>query len=167
MFKVNVYVVYGSVGVCQIRDIRKDEYNINDETKYYVLKPVYGDNMTIKIPVNNPNVSMRAVLTKEEVLSLIVTMPINETIWIDDNRERSEQFTAVLRTGKTEECAKLIKTIYLEKEARSAEGRTVTKKDEDILNIAEKHLNEEFAIVLDISPDEVAPYILEHISQKE
>lgn len=167
MFKINDYVVYGSTGVCQITDIRKDEYAGSNETQYYVLQPVFNDNMTIKIPVNNPNVSMRAILTKDEVLSLIAAMPEKKTIWIDDSRERSAYFKAVLKTRKSEEWVKLIKTLYLEKEARSVEGKTLTKGDENILNTAEKQLNEEFAVALNISPDEVVPYILEHISQNK
>jgi len=164
MFKVNDYVVYGSTGVCKITDIEKDMDINHDEIEYYILHPVYNDNMTIKIPVNNPNVSMRPILTKDEVLSLIATMPEEETIWIDDNRERNEHFKAALRTRKSEEWIKLIRTLYLEKEARAVAGKTLTKTDEDILNTAEKQLNEEFAIALNISPDEVASYILEHIS---
>ncbi len=166
MFRVNDYVVYGSTGVCQIKEIKKDEIS-NDETEYYILRPVYNDkNMTIKIPVNNPNVAMRAILTKDEALSLITTMPKTETIWIDDNRERSKYFNAILRTRKSEEWAKILKTLYIEKDARSVMGKTLTKTDEDIMNIAEKHLNEEFAMALNISPDEVIAYILEHIPEK-
>ncbi len=166
MFRVNDYVVYGSTGVCQIKEIKKDEIS-NDETEYYILRPVYNDkNMTIKIPVNNPNVAMRAILTKDEALSLITTMPKMETIWIDDNRERSKYFNAILRTRKSEEWAKILKTLYFEKDARSVMGKTLTKTDEDIMNIAEKHLNEEFAMALNISPDEVIAYILEHIPEK-
>ncbi|MBP1761909.1 MAG: CarD-like transcriptional regulator [Firmicutes bacterium] len=164
MFKVNDYVVYGSTGVCRITDIARDEYSGNSETKYYILHPVYNDNMTIKIPVNNPRISMRAILSKEEVSSLIATMPDKETIWIEDSRERSELFKSILRKGTCEDWIKLIKTLYLEKESRSATGKTLTNTDEEIMRSAEKHLNEEFAIVLNISPDEVLPYILEHLS---
>lgn len=168
MFKVNDYVVYGSTGVCQITDIRQDEYSINDETEYYILKPVYNDkNMTIKLPVNNPNIAMRPILTKDEALSLIMAIPEMETIWIDDNRERSKHFKAILRTRESEGWVKLVKTLYLEKDAPSETGKTLTKTDEDIMNIAEKHLNEELAIALNISPDEVIPYILEHIPENK
>ncbi|MDD2587009.1 MAG: CarD family transcriptional regulator [Syntrophomonadaceae bacterium] len=164
MFKVNDYVVYGSTGICQITDIRKDEYSSNDETEYYILKPVYNDkNMTIKFPVNNPNIAIRPILTKDEALSLIMAIPEMETIWIDDNRERSKLFKAILKTRKSEGWVKLVKTLYLEKDATSEMGKTLTKTDEDIMNIAEKHLNEELSIALNISPDEVESYILEHI----
>lgn len=163
MFKVNDYVIHGSMGACRIIDIQKDKIVNNEENEYYVLKPVYDDNMTIKTPVNNSKVLMRPIISKDDVLSLIARMPQQETVWLNDNRERNQYFKTALKTGKTEEWAKLIKTIYLEKTEKAAAGKKLSKTDEDILKTAEKQLNEEFAIVLDISPDEVVPYILERI----
>lgn len=164
MFKVNDYVVYGLTGVCRVEDIMRSDHDDNSETQYYVLQPVYNDNMTIKVPVNNPNILMRSISTKDDVLSLIAMMPGIDTIWIDNDKERVNNYKSALRTGKTEEWAKVIKTLYREREARTAEGRKLKKTDEDILNTAEKYLNEEFAVVLNIAPNEVTDYILEHIS---
>ena len=165
MFKVNDYVMYGSTGVCKIIDISKEKHiSINsEETDYYVLHPVFNDNIVIKIAVNNPNAPIRAILTKDEVLSLIKTMPEQETIWIDDNRERSEYFKAILKSKESEDWVKLIKTLFLEKEARSLVGKTLTKTDEGIMNTVEKLLYEEFAVALGISPDEVLAFIEEYI----
>jgi len=164
MFKVNDYVVYGLTGVCQITDISKCEHGSSDETEYYVLNPVYVNNMTIKIPVDNPNISMRELITKDGVLSLMAAIPEEETIWIDDDKLRCTSFKAALRTGKNEEWIKIIKMLYLEKQAKSIVGKKLRKTDEDIMNSAEKQLSEEFAIALNISTDEVLPYILEHVS---
>ncbi len=166
MFNVNDYVVYGLTGVCQIADIRKDNYDNSNETEYYILRPVYNSTMTtIMVPVNNSNIMMRAISSKDDVLSLIAKMPdIETTSWIDNDTQRTNQYKAAVRTGKTEEWVKIIKTLYQEKKARSVVGRKLTTADEGLLNTAEKHLNEEFAIVLNISPDEVHSYILEHIS---
>lgn len=163
MFKVNDYVVYGLTGVCQITDIRKDEYISNDETQYYILTPVYDKNMTIMVPVNNPNIVMRAISSKDDVLSLIAMMPEMESVWIDDDKQRNANFKAALKSGKNKEWIKLIRTLYLEKKARSVIGKKLTKTDEDIMITAEKYLNQEFAITLNISPEEVVPYIIEHI----
>ncbi|NLO98057.1 MAG: hypothetical protein GX091_08320 [Peptococcaceae bacterium] len=38
-------------------------------------------------------------------------------------------------------------------------GKKLAKADEDIMKIAEKNMNEEFAAALNISPDEVISYI--------
>jgi CarD family transcriptional regulator len=166
MFKVNDYVVYGSTGVCQITGISKDNHNSSIKTEYYVLQPVYSNNtMTIKTPVNNPNSLMRAIITKDDILSLIAMMPEIEPLLIDRGKQRSDTFKAALRTGEKEEWIKIIKTLYLEKQAKSVINKKLTKTDEGIMDRAEKQLYEEFAIALNISPDEVVPFILEHIPE--
>ncbi len=163
MFKVSDYVVYGSTGVCQIVDISKEKNLSNDEIQYYVLQPVYNSKMVIKAPVDNQKVLMRQIITKDDVSSLIANMPEKQAIWINDDKQRTESFKAALRTGKSEEWIKIIKTIYLEKEEKLVVGKKLMKTDEDIMKSAEKQLYEEFAIALNISMDEVLPYIIEHI----
>lgn len=163
MFKVNDYVVYSSTGVYKIIDIRKEKDISDNDTEYYVLQPAYSKNLTIKTPVNNPKVLMRNVMTKDEVLALIASMPEVEFLWNNNDRERNENFKAALRTGESEEWVKLIRTIYLEKQEKTDLGRKLAKTDEEIMKAAEKNLNEEFSIALNISPDEVLPYILERI----
>lgn len=151
MFEVNDYIIYGLTGVCQIESIRKDEYNNSDETVYYVLQPVYNKNMTIRVPVNNPNVVLRAITTKDDILFLIPRMLETENVWIDDERQRNNNFKTALRTGEIVEWIKIAKALYLEKEARSTVGKKITKTDEDILNTAERYLYEEISIALNIS----------------
>lgn len=165
MFKVNDYILYGATGVCQITDIIKDKYG-SDESEYYVLHPVYGNNMTIKIPVKN-DVLMRPVLTKDEVLSLIASMPEKETFWIDDQRERNNTFKSALKSQQDEELIKIIKALYQQKQAKAVVNKKLTKTDEALMNAAEKQLYEEFAIALNISPDEVLPFIHKYISDLE
>lgn len=163
MFNVNDYVVYGLNGVCQIVFIGKDEYSKYDETEYYVLHPVDNNNLTIRVPVKKDNTTMRAICTKDHALSLIAMLPELHTVWIDDERQRTHNYKDTLKTGNTEDLVKLVKTLYLEKEARSQTGKKLTKTDEEIFNAAEKHLYEEFAVALNISSDDVVSYIREHI----
>ena len=166
MFKVNDYVVYGSTGVCQITGISKYKYNGSNETEYFVLQPVFSNTtLTIKTPVNNPSPAMRAIITKDDILALIAIMPEIEPISEDRGKQRSDSFKAALRTGEQEEWIKIIKTLYLEKKANSTANKKLTKTDEAIMNIAEKQLYEEFAIALNISPDEVLPFIFEHVPE--
>ncbi|HBQ27188.1 MAG TPA: transcriptional regulator [Syntrophomonas sp.] len=164
MFKVNDYIIYGSTGVCQITDITTEEYG-NGKIQYYVLKPVYQDNLIIKFPVKGESVLMRPIITRDEVDSLIAGMPEIETIWIEDMRERRNMYQAALKSGNTDEMAKIIKSIYLEREARNSSGKKLSMTDENMMNAAERQLYQEIATALNISPDEVLPYILEHIPQ--
>ena len=152
------------MGVCRVVDIRKEK-DINDnETDFYILRPVYSNNLTIKTPVNNDKVFMRKILKRDDVLSLIESLSDQETNWIDDNKKRNEFFKATLKKGETEGWAKLVKTIYVEKQEKSAIGKKLMRIDEDIMKTAEKNLYEEFAAALNISPEEVLPYIREHVS---
>lgn len=98
-FKVNDYVVYKSMGVYKITDITVDRDINNNEPEFYVLQQASKDNLTIKIPVNNQKVLMRAVITKDNVLSLIASIAKTETVWIDNNKERSESFKEALKSG--------------------------------------------------------------------
>jgi CarD family transcriptional regulator len=92
-------------------------------------------------------------------------MPEIEPFGEDNWKYRSDNFKAALKTGKTEEWVKIIRTLYLDKQAKSAVHKKLAQTDEAIMNNAEKQLNEEFAIALNISPDEVVSYISEHIPE--
>jgi CarD family transcriptional regulator len=163
MFEVDDCVVYGNVGVCKITDISRDKYINSSETEYYVLQPVYDSKTTIRVPVDNVKISMRKIITREDVSALIAGMPTQKTIWIDDTKQRIESFKAALKTGRCEEWVMLIKTLYLEKKEKMIAGKKMTATDESIMKTAQKQLYEEFAIALDISPDEVEAYILSRI----
>ena len=163
MFKINDYIMYGSTGVCQVTDIRKSESG-DDDTIFYILQPVYTANMKIKTPVDNTKVTMRPVLTKEEVLALIATMPDQETCWIQDQKERTTTYKAALKSRNNEDLIKIVKTLYEEKHVAI---KKITKTDEDLMNTAEKQLYEEFAIALNIPITEVIPFIHEQLSQFE
>ena len=166
MFKVNDYVVYGSTGICRITDIVKDKLINGAETEYFILQSVCENNLTIKAPVINSNAMMREPISKDGISSLIATMPDQGTIWIKKFTERNIYFKAALKSGKCEEWAKLIKTIYMAKQGDPGERKKLSKSDDDIMQAAEKKLYGEFAITLSISPDEVVPYIREHIKSE-
>ncbi len=163
MFKIDDYVVYGTTGVCQVIDIRKEKDINDDETEYYILQPVFSSNMTVKVPVDNPKVMIRKVITKDDVSALIEAIPQMETFRIDDYKKRNESFKSALKTGKCEEWIRLIKTLHQEKREKASLGKKLMKADEDIMKAAERYLYEEFSVVLGISPEEVVSYIREHI----
>lgn len=165
MFKVNDYIMYGMTGVCQIVDITKESFIDNLQKEYYVLKYIYDNDTIIKIPTDNEKVPMRKILSKGEVTTLINSMPNSENIWIDDDRKRNEAFKSILKTGDIENLVKLIRSIYLDKEHKKSIGKKSYKVDDEIMKTAERLLNEEFATILNISPNEVATYISNHVPQ--
>jgi CarD family transcriptional regulator len=51
----------------------------------------------------------------------------------------------------------------LEKEEMATIGKKLSKSDEEVLKAAEKQLNEEIAIALEIPLDKVTEYIINHV----
>ncbi len=166
MFAMNDCVFYDTTGVCRIVDIRTERLGGSEAQEYYVLKPIYNQNSITYVCTSDADLlaKMRPILTKEEVHALIQAMPTEEEIWIRDDRDRDREYGARLRTGDSHELMKIIKTLYLEKERKKGTGKRLTTMDTRIMATAEKLLHEEFALVLDIDPKDVVPFISSHLS---
>ena len=163
MFEVNDYIMYGMTGVCQVVDITKERIIDDLQKEYYVLKHIYANDTIIKIPIDNEKIPMRKILSKGEVTTLIDNITNSETIWIDDDRQRNKAFKSILKTGDVDNLVKLVRSIYLNKEYKKSIGKKTYKVDQEIMDVAERLLNEELATVLKINPSEVASYISNHI----
>lgn len=166
MFKINDYIMYGNIGVCKVMDITKETIMNSEEKEYYVLNPIYSKhskNTVIKIPTDNDKIFMRAIISRDEVDSLVNNIPNQEIVWVDNDRERSEQFKLMLKSGKCEDVITVIKSIRSDKDKRKAAGKKVCKSDEEVLQTAEKMLHQEFGAILDIKPEEVRKYIKSHM----
>jgi CarD family transcriptional regulator len=58
----------------------------------------------------------------------------------------------------------MIKTLNERQDELTEKGRKLSAQDSDFKKRAEALINDEFALVLDIEPDEVLPFIIEHRS---
>ena len=160
MFCVNDTVFYGPQGVCKITEIKKITLCGKSE-EYYILKPVYQSRSTFYIPLANQELTekMHKVLSKDEIEELIDAMPQEDTLWIEDDAVRKEMYNKIIASGNRRKIAGIIKTLYLEQAKRQEEGKRLKQKDEQILARAEELLYHEFALVLDISPEQVVPLL--------
>lgn len=158
MFMINDFVVHNTMGVNRVTEIIKETVS-GKEVEYYILQPAFGGNMTLKIPVAGCEDKMRGILSREEVEELIASIPSQQSIWIDEDKLRYEEFRACLKTGACENWVALIKTLNEKKEEREHIGKQLTRVDSDVLKSAEKNLTNEFAVVLDMNPEDILPYI--------
>lgn len=164
MFIVGDIVLYGNDGVCSIQEkVIKKIGGIDHE--YFVLKPCNKEGMTIFVPLDNEKAyaKLREVLSKDEIQELIETMPDNDMIWIEDANIRKKKYGEIIASGDHLEIVKLIKTLYINKEKQENEGKKFHVQDKNFLMMAETMINDEFSVVLDISPEEVLPYIINSI----
>lgn len=161
MFKIKDYVVYGLNGVCMIEDIEKMSLK-NKELEYYILSPI-NNKMTIKIPVDNTTMSIRNLMSKNEVMNLIEFISKKETIQIDDYRKKNQEYKSIIRSGNVIDIIKVINSINLEKNEKASLGKKINKTEDDILISAKKQLYQEMSIVLGININEVEDYIRKNI----
>ena len=128
MFAKNDYIIYGTTGVCKITGIEKKKFNTSAEREYYILKPAYDPNSTIYAPVDNNIINIRKIMTVKEVYDLIMAMPDNKTIWIDDINLSKEKYNEILKKGDKVELVKLIRTLYLEKQKKKSKNKKKYQK---------------------------------------
>lgn len=158
--------MYGNSGVCRIVDIRPEKFG-EEKRVYYILKPDDNENSTIYCPVDCNKVNIRRLLSIQEVRDLIKIMPDTQMEWIENDQQRKETFTEILRQGDRRELVKLIKTLYFHREAMAQAGRKFRASDERIMKEAEKVLHGELAHVLQISQDQVVPFIMGELENAE
>lgn len=163
MFNVDDYIMYGMTGVCKVVDITNEKFINGEKRKYYVLNPIYNNDTTIKVPLDNDKIPMRKVISKGDMTSLINDIPNMEILWIDDEKKRMAQFETMLKSGQCEELIKLIKNIKFSKKYARSNGKKLYKSDKDIMKEAKRLLTEEVAIILNIYPKEANSYILSQI----
>ena len=166
MFKIHDSVLYGSMGVCRIVDIRPQVFN-RKEILYYVLKPENDESSTFYCPVDSDKVRLRKLLSREEVYDLIRVMPDTDTEWIEDDQARQEKFLSILKNGSRRDLVRLIKTIYQHRNLRTLEGKKLHMADKKIMQDAESLLYGEIAHVLKIDREDVLAFIMGELEGKE
>lgn len=176
MFQIGDYIVYGNSGVCKVEAVGTMEPTstivpsgtmvpgeIYDAKLYYTLIPVYGGRQKIYTPVDNEKVVMRPVLTKKEAVELIHKIPNIELLYVPDEKGREQVYKSVIKTCDCKELIKIIKTLYVRKKSRLAEGKKVTAVDEKYLRTAETYLYGELSIPLEMEKNQVEDYIINSV----
>lgn len=166
MFERGEYVVYGTSGVCKVEEITTmNMEGVSKERLYYVLTPLSQNGGKIFTPTDNQKTLMRKILSKEEASQLIEEIPEIEELWIINERAREEMYKNCMRSCDCREWIKIIKTLYLRKRERTAQGKKVTATDEKYLRMAEEQLYLELSIPLEIPKEGMESYITAQIER--
>ena len=137
--------------------------------QYYVLQPVYHDSSTIYVPMQSEKLlsRMRRILSAEEIGQLIREMPDTTPEWVENEADRKNAYRNFFTAGDRRALIRLIRTLYLRKQERESCGKKLHAADERALKEAERLLYDEFALVLQIRPDQVLPFIMAEIEVAE
>ena len=164
MYKTGDTVIYGTQGVCRIEGVQTKRIR-GEYVDYLVLRPVYDKNSTVFVPKNNEKLlsKMRDILSADEIYRIIKELPEEDPVWIEDDNIRKARYQEIIDEGDRGRIVLIIKTLYSHRKKQEEEGRRLHQADEYILKQAEKLLHNEFALVLDISPEEVVPFIMKQV----
>lgn len=166
MFKKGQYIVYGNSGVCQVEDIvTMNMTGITKDRLFYVLIPSSQKGGKIFTPVDNEKIGMRPVMTQEEATQLIDGILDIEEFWVSNEKQREAQYKECIKSCDCREWVRIIKTLYLRKAARNAQGKKITSVDQKYLQMAEDFLYSELEIPLGIPKSKMEAYIGKRIQQ--
>lgn len=163
MFKVNDNVIHKSAGACIVEDIVTRDFGTGDKT-YYYLKPKYPNavnkSLEIYLPLDKENDFIRKPLSKKDVLSLIQSIPSMEKIWFNDAKTRKLKFEEIYHDGNIKGLCQLVKLLYVESDFFS---KPMSLTDKGFLTKIRNNIFDEFAVALEILPQEVEQYVKKYL----
>ena len=167
MFETGDLIMYGSTGVCRVDAISTQVFGPEDDREYYVLEPLYQSG-TIFAPTDNDKVYMRPVISEEEVLDLIDSMPgvPAEIYKCSSIQQLSKHYQSVINAHDCIELIRLTKSIHKKKEEAKKQNRHLGQIDKRFMKKAEDLLFGEIAAVLEIPMDDVQGYIEDRIGNE-
>ncbi len=164
MYNIGDYVVYGLTGVCIISDITEEHVTGRENSKYYVLNPVFSKNATVKIPVDNKKVILRDTICGDKASQLLEDSKTISTVWEENYRLRSDIFREAMHSGDCSKWLWLVKTIRQKSNELSKLGKKLRQTDEFFLNNSEKLLCGELATVLNKTYDEIKDALISNFN---
>ena len=104
---------------------------------------------------------LRRVLTSDEAKDLIQDAAHMNPVWIQNDKEREQMFTQILRSADTRSLFEMIIALHNRKERRLAAGKKATSTDERYSHAAEDILFGELGISLGIGRDKVKDFVIQ------
>ncbi|MDE6959414.1 MAG: CarD family transcriptional regulator [Lachnospiraceae bacterium] len=168
MFEKGEYIIYGRSGICKVEEI--SHLNIAGADKkrlYYVLAPLNIKGSRVYFPVDKKDAVARKVITEQEAWALLDEIPDIQEIWITNEKLREESYKQALNSGDYRQWVAIIKTLYQRKKIRISQGKKIGATDERYLKLTEDALYGELAFVMGKNKNEMAPFIVHYMEERE
>ena len=133
----------------------------DDEIFYYTLRPAYKKETVVYAPVDNLEFRMRYVLSKNEAESLIQNIPQLSSLEISTDSTRESNFKEYILTYDPEIYIRLLKTLYIEKQAFAKDEKRTPASDDTYFDLVEERILEELEFVLWKSRKKIRESILD------
>ena len=160
MLTVGQTVVYGTQGVCTVKEISMLKLG-KTKGEYYALSPIDDPGSTVYVPTANEKLmsKLRPVLTGEEADALITEAVREPLEWIESDAERKSACDDIVKNGDRKQLMRLVGMLYRRRELLKDQKKHFHNVDAQYLKTAERMLHGELAYDLGIAVDDVADYI--------
>ena len=160
MLTVGQTVVYGTQGVCTVKEISMLKLG-KTKGEYYALSPIDDPGSTVYVPTANEKLmsKLRPVLTGEEADALITEAVREPLEWIESDAERKSACDDIVKNGDRKQLMRLVGMLYRRRELLKDQKKHFHNVDAQYLKTAERTLHGELAYALGIAVDDVADYI--------
>lgn len=158
MFAIGDKIIYGETGVCVVEKIAPLEMQgASGEKLFYYLKPILSSGMCFA-PVDG-NAFMRPIMTKDEALAFIDTIPGIEPAICNDNRFNHVDafFKDLFKLHTCEALVSVIKGLKL----RTSERKSKSSRADATMKRAKEILYGELSASLELEYVSVETFILE------
>ena len=164
MFSVGDIIIYGESGACSVEAVAPLEMSgASSDRLFYTLKPVIGSG-TYFTPVDSP-AYMRPVMSRDEALAFIDTIPSIEPAVCNDSRFNHVDafYRDLFKLHTNEALISVIKGLRL----RLEEKKTKSSRAEATIKRAKEILHGELSIALGIDYKEVESFIAQRNGVEE
>lgn len=167
MFKKNDLVVYENSGVCKVTDITEMSFPQSGRRLFYVLSPLFLKEGTIYTPVDNPKVTIRPVISKEEALRIIRSIPKTQVTSFEGLRttELEGRYREASRSNKCDDLIRLAMAIYRKARRARRSGKKVSEIDDRYLKRLNTLIFGELSVALDVPEEDVSKIIENEIAK--
>ena len=167
MFTQGDRVLYGAHGVCNVVCIEVRSVD-RKKIEYYVLQPVDQPGARFYVPTQNQAAvaKLRPMITHQELEAILQAEETGKDAWIEDENQRKQYYRDLLSGGDRGALVSMVHTLYRRRETQLAAGRKFHQCDETFLKEAQKLLDSEFSLVLNIGQEEVRQYVQDAIEAR-
>ena len=160
MFSLGDKIIYGSDGVFTVSEYASSPIDKNDTRQYYVLRPVHGPaGNIIMTPVDNERAKMRPVMSREEALAFIDSMPSVGMLTVEREKNRRDVYRSAIDSASLQSFVQIIKTVAARREELAKIKKRPSESDNDFEKKAKFCLYGELSIALNIPIGEVEKFI--------
>ncbi len=166
MLGVGECVIYGSHGLCSVRDILVPAFlERGKEKQYYQMISAVDAGSVLYVPVEGAEDKVRDVISYDEAEGLIDEIEYVPELELPEGKKAEPAIMSVIKRNIAEEMMALVKALRRIKAIREAEGKKFASLNEKYLNIAEKLLYTELAFSLKTEKDDIKRRVLDELSQ--